>query len=73
MFVKSIFSDVAGFLARLSLLRRVVLLGFIVAALVGVVAWIWTQDATWAYITLFLTAIAWAVFGTSVAQISRSD
>jgi len=73
LFILRIFSDVKGFLTRLSLIRLVVLLGLTFSVFVSLVVWVWTQDPTWAYVTLVLLAFAWAAFGTSVAQISRTD
>lgn len=73
MFVKRIVSEIIGFLAKLSIIRRIVLLSLVVAVPASATAWIVTQDVSWAYVTLFLGAFAWAAFGTSVAQISRLD
>lgn len=71
MFLRRFFSDFLGFLVKLSLVRRLILLGLTMAVLAGAAAWIWTQDASWGFVTLGLAVLAWALLGSSVAQISK--
>jgi len=73
LIIARIFSDIVDFLAKLSFVRQVVLLGLILVTLVSAAVWVWAQDVSWGFVTLGFAALAWAALASSVAQISRSN